>query len=63
MYWFFPDINECLLKSHQCKLPSKCRNTIGDYKCECPSGYKIDALKNCVGKCYICQIYTIYFAQ
>ncbi len=40
-----------MLKTDLCKAPAKCRNTEGDYKCECPIGYQLNATNDCVGKC------------
>ena len=33
------DLDECLLKTHNCDPNSECKNTIGSYQCECPNGY------------------------
>ena len=44
------DIDECLLKTDLCKAPAKCRNTKGDYTCECPIGYQLNATNDCVGE-------------
>ena len=46
----FLDIDECLLKTDLCKTPAKCRNTKGDYWCECPTGYQLNATNDCVGE-------------
>ena len=33
------DIDECDLEIDECSENSECKNTAGDYKCECNSGY------------------------
>ena len=42
------DIDECAFPG-RCPHPSKCRNTIGGYKCECPKGFVEHRHKICIG--------------
>ena len=36
------DINECLLDIHECDVNATCNNTIGDYDCQCNTGFEGD---------------------
>ena len=47
----FLDIDECNVGRHTCPADATCVNTHGSYKCNCPSGYKLDETSNrCDGK-------------
>ena len=35
----FPDIDECVQKSHTCDVNANCKNTIGSYDCQCHQGF------------------------
>jgi len=37
--FFFIDINECTLGTHNCHPQATCTNTIGSYTCACDIGY------------------------
>ena len=36
------DIDECLLDIHECDVNATCNNTIGDYDCQCNTGFRGD---------------------
>ena len=36
------DINECLLDIHECDVNATCNNTIGNYECQCNTGFEGD---------------------
>lgn len=42
------DINECV--EHDCDQ-GECQNTQGSFRCDCFSGYAMNAEKVCVGMC------------
>lgn len=43
------DINECNIYPDICKN-GRCINTDGSFRCECPSGYKLDeSRRECIG--------------
>ena len=44
------DVNECTSNVHQCHTATgaKCVNFVGDYVCECPSGYRLRTGNTCV---------------
>ena len=37
------DIDECLLDIHECDVNATCNNTIGDYGCQCNTGFRDDS--------------------
>ena len=39
-----PDIDECELGMDNCDPIARCVNTIGSFRCECPSGYSGDGI-------------------
>ncbi|KFD55583.1 hypothetical protein M513_03635 [Trichuris suis] len=41
------DINECQTKIHKCHWLATCENTIGSYRCICPTGYNGDGKSGC----------------
>uniref|UniRef100_A0A147B8B3 Fibulin 1 n=1 Tax=Alectorobius mimon TaxID=360319 RepID=A0A147B8B3_9ACAR len=41
------DIDECTEGTHTCKLDQICNNRPGGYSCECPSGYFMNAARQC----------------
>lgn len=43
------DVNECLVGLHTCGPQQNCINTPGSFRCECPTGYRIDG-PSCLGK-------------
>ncbi|XP_028518126.1 signal peptide, CUB and EGF-like domain-containing protein 1 isoform X2 [Exaiptasia diaphana] len=42
------DIDECALYYGICKGSSKCRNTLGGFKCECPTGFVSHSQNVCI---------------
>ena len=44
------DINECEREQTVCGDNSLCANSIGNYSCECMTGYMSPSGSNCVGK-------------
>ena len=52
------DVNECL-NPITCIEPATCENTVGSYKCKCPSGYikKPGAYNQCQGMMCHLKIY------
>lgn len=67
-YNFFSDINECE-QPGICPPPGRCINTVGNYNCICPRGFKLDPTKTfCIdqdeclddSKCHqSCKVNTI----
>ena len=56
---FHVDINECLAPSNPCSENEVCRNTYGNYTCECQSGY-IRNGTNCQGYLTLNKVKSIY---
>ena len=53
--FFLIDINECLLKTHNCT--HDCHNTVGSYLCGCKPGCKLtDDNISCEGYIIFCLI-------
>ena len=50
-YLFFLnlDADECALGTYLCQVPAVCRNTVGGYFCDCPSGYVSNSSFTCGG--------------
>ena len=49
MYCFSLDINECETENGQCE--ASCQNTVGSYRCGCPSGLRLQLDgKTCAGE-------------
>ena len=42
------DVNECEVND-PCISPAKCRNTVGSYACDCPTGYEKKSKNECQG--------------
>lgn len=44
-----PDIDECSspVSKHNCTDPKTCKNTMGSFHCNCPSGYLLNSLVTC----------------
>uniref|UniRef100_A0A1I7STZ4 EGF-like domain protein n=1 Tax=Bursaphelenchus xylophilus TaxID=6326 RepID=A0A1I7STZ4_BURXY len=42
------DVNECRENSHKCHKSSVCRNYIGGYACDCPIGWRLNYLNQCI---------------
>lgn len=36
---YFSDINECLVRGHNCNLNAICENNIGSFSCHCKPGF------------------------
>ena len=54
---FYPDVDECVTKLHDCHVSAYCVNTAGSYNCSCnQSGYSYNG-SMCVGM-YI-GLYTV----
>ena len=41
--------DECFDEIHECDHLAKCKNTPGNYTCQCPDGY-LSQWKDCIGK-------------
>jgi fibulin 1/2 len=52
IFLFSSDIDECVIGTHNCdKTNGGCLNNAGSYKCNCKSGFKLEADgKTCKGK-------------
>ncbi|XP_033105528.1 hemicentin-1-like isoform X2 [Anneissia japonica] len=37
------DVDECITDGHRCATDDLCINTVGSYKCYCPSGYSLNS--------------------
>ena len=48
---FYIDIDECTAGTHDCPVNATCINNIGNYTCECMTGYEWNGT-HCVGKLY-----------
>ena len=46
LFFFFTDIDECVLGVHNCSVDANCTNTVGSFNCSCNSGYFGDGV-NC----------------
>ena len=46
------DVDECITGEHTCHSALYCKNTEGDYACDCPNGYRPNPndAKRCLGK-------------
>ena len=47
--YYFADINECEIETHNCSSNAFCNNTKGSYICTCEPGYIGNGV-NCTGK-------------
>ena len=47
-FYYFIDIDECVLGTHGCSANGFCTNTIGSYTCQCNPGYTGDGF-TCIG--------------
>lgn len=45
---YFPDIDECATRLHECSANAVCKNIVGSYNCTCNEGYYGDG-KKCRG--------------
>ena len=43
------DADECTSGTDLCQAPAVCRNTVGGYVCDCPSGYVSNSSFTCGG--------------
>ena len=44
------DVDECVLRTHNCDINANCSNTNGSYACTCNKGYIGDGISgNCTG--------------
>lgn len=52
--FFLPDIDECVVRTHNCGIGFVCKNTVGSFLCnpkqKCISGFTQDSHGNCIGK-------------
>ncbi|CAD5214838.1 unnamed protein product [Bursaphelenchus okinawaensis] len=42
------DVNECYENTHKCHVSAVCRNYIGGYTCDCPVGWRLNPLNQCI---------------
>lgn len=55
LFYFPPDIDECVTGKNLCPYNRQCVNTFGSYYCKCQDGYDlkyVDGKYDCVGKVY-----------